>query len=255
MHAKTVALAALAAVLVACSPSKQADVKAPDAIDRMGKAEVEAIVKEYLLREPEVLVSAFEELDKRHNANNFALLTAHQNDPWIGPKDAPITIVEFFDYNCGYCKAANDWVFKQVDDKAGKVRIVFKEFPILRDSSHMASLAALAANRQGKYREMHLALMHSKALAPMQPGGGEDLEKTQAEIDRIAKSIGLDIPRMKKDMESKELSDHIERVHREAAQTGVESTPGFYINGQTLQGWNEQQLNGFMKTARDELKT
>ena len=93
-----------AALLMAasCSGAKQA--AAPEAVDRMARSEVEAIVKDYLLQNPEILVEAFTELDRRHNEESFAKLVSHDNDPSIGPKNAPVTIVEFTDVHCPFCQ-------------------------------------------------------------------------------------------------------------------------------------------------------
>jgi protein-disulfide isomerase len=112
---RNLALCAAALILAACSGQKQTS--APEAVDRMARQEVEAIVKDYLLNNPEVLVEAFTELDRRQSQASFEKLISHDNDPSVGPKDAPVTIVEFFDYNCGYCKAANDWVMDQAADR------------------------------------------------------------------------------------------------------------------------------------------
>jgi len=244
-----------AALLLAGSCSGQKQASAPEAVDRMARSEVEAIVKDYLLKNPEVLIEAFNELDRRHNEESFAKLVSHDNDPSIGPKSAPVTIVEFFDYNCGYCKAANDWVLRQADSRDGKVRVVFKEFPILRESSKLASKAAYAADKQGKYREMHVALMKSRALAPMTEEGKEDLAGTAKEIDRVAKSIGLNVDKLHKDMANDALELRIQTVHEEAAGAGIEATPGFFVNGQTLQGFNEEQLDKMIAKAREQKKT
>lgn len=241
MRLKTLCAAAFVLLAAACSGQSAKTVKAPDAVDRMSRAEVEAIVRDYLMKNPEVLVDAFTELDKRRTEESFVRLTSHRNDPSIGPDNAPITIVEFFDYNCGYCKAANDWVIKQGSNKNGQVRIVFKEFPILREDSAIASRAALAAERQGKYREMHIALMKSRDF-------------TAEHLEQIAKSVGLNIEKWKKDMADPKFVEHIDRVRREATEAGVEATPGFFINGQTLQGFNEERLEGMMKAAREKLK-
>jgi protein-disulfide isomerase len=248
---------ALTASLAACTPKTETAqaTSAPASVDRMPKEEVEAIVKDYLMKNPEVLVAAFEELDRRHGEAQFAKLVSHNNDPSIGPKDAAVTIVEFFDYNCGYCKAANEWVMKEAGDRNGKVRVVFKEFPILRESSEVAAKAALAANKQGKYREMHIALMKSKALAPMTPEGKEDLEGTRREIDRIAKSVGLNLDKLHKDMASDMASVHIDNVHREAAEAGIEATPGFFVNGQMLAGFSEKQLDDMIAKAKGAKKS
>jgi protein-disulfide isomerase len=246
--------AAAALSLAACSGGeKAADAKlvsAPNSVDRMSKEEIRAIVKEYLLEDPEILVEAFTELENRQHQANFARMTSHSDDPSIGPKDAKVTIVEFFDYNCGYCKAANDWLMKEASDRKTSVRVVFKEFPILRESSEMAAKAALAAGKQGKYREMHVALMKSKLIAGPVVDGREDTGPTLVEIERIAKSVGLNVDRLKKDMQSDAIALQIQRVHEEAAAANIGSTPGFYINGQMNMGFDEPKLDQMIAKAR-----
>lgn len=212
--------------------------KTPDSVDRMARSEVEAIVKDYLLQNPEVLADALVELQKRESDKLFANLVSHPDDPSLGPDNAKITIVEFFDYNCGYCKSANDWVFQEVDAREGDVRVIFKEYPILAQSSLTASKAALAADRQGKYREMHTALMKSRDLSP-------------ETITKIATSIGLDMARFNKDMESDKAMEHVQRIHAEAEEAQVQGTPGFFINGKFLNGFDKDQLT---KMVEDERK-
>ncbi len=255
---RTLIACAAALCMAACSPGLKTEsaqaTSAPASVDRMAKEEVQAIVKDYLLTNPEILIEAFTELDRRNAEKAFSRLVSHDGDPSIGPKNAPITIVEFFDYNCGYCKAANEWLMKEAADKNGQVRVVFKEFPILRESSKLAAKAALAADKQGKYREMHVGLMKSRALAPMTPEGKEDLAGTQKEIERVAKSVGLNIDKLNKDMKNDAIALRIETVHAEAAEAGVEATPGFFVNGQTLQGFNEEQLDKMIATAKGAKK-
>lgn len=234
-HALPFAAAALALGLAGCAKGP------PDSVDRMARAEVEAIVKDYLIKNPEVLSAALEELGRHERNKVFETLIADNSDPTIGPRNAPITIVEFFDYNCGYCKAANPWVFDQVDDKRGDIRVIFKEFPILAESSLAAAKASLAADQQGKYREMHLALMKTKDLSP------EGLEKT-------ARSVGLNVEKWNKDMESPIVMEHIERVLKQSDTAGVAGTPGFFINGEFLNGFDEGRLNRIVEDARKETK-
>src|SRR5262249_39642537 len=114
--------------------------------------------------------------------------------------------------------------------------------PILHEDSIAASKAALAAERQGKYREMHLAMMRTKDF-------------NQDHLEQIAKSVGLDVARFKKDMTDPAFDAHIQRVHREAQEANVDATPGFFINGVALQGYSEERLEGMMKDARDKLKS
>ncbi len=237
MRLSLIFTAALALGAAGCSGPKAETAKAPEAIDRMPRAEVESIVHDYLMRNPEVLVAAFNELQVRENAKTYAKLIDNKDDPVVGNPDAPITMVEFFDYNCGYCKAANPWVFDKIDSKRGDVKVIFKEYPVLAQSSHLASTAALAARKQGKYREMHLALIKSHDLSP-------------ETIDKIATSIGLNLDKLHTDMKSADIAAHIDRVLREGQEADVQGTPGFFINGQFLNGYNEAKLDEMIAEAR-----
>ena len=232
--------AILALGLGACSGGKT-EVKAPDAVNRMPRAEVEAIVKDYLVKNPEVLAEAFSELNRREEVRTFTRLIDEKDDPVIGPANAPITIVEFFDYNCGYCKAANPWVFEQLASKKNDVRVIFKEYPVLAESSHLASTAALAAAKQGKYREMHLTMMKSHDFSP-------------ENVDKMAASVGLNLDKLHKDMKSEEIGAHITRVLTEGEQANVKGTPGFFINGVFLNGYSQAQLQQIVDDARAKKK-
>jgi protein-disulfide isomerase len=240
MRLTLLAAAALSLGLAACSGGKT-DVKAPDSVNRMQRSEVEAIVKDYLVKNPEVLAEAFTELNRREEVKTFTKLINEKDDPSIGPASAPITIVEFFDYNCGYCKAANPWVFEQLASKKNDVRVIFKEYPVLAESSHYASTAALAAAKQGKYREMHLTMMKSHDFSP-------------ENVDKMASSVGLNLDQMHKDMKSEEVGDHITRVLTEGEQANVKGTPGFFINGVFLNGYSEAQLQQIIDDERTKTK-
>lgn len=246
---RTIFAGAALALLAACSGQK-AEIAAPDAVDRMQKAEVEAIVKEYLVREPDVLLAAFAELEKREAAIKVAKaeaiwpeLVKSQGDPVLGPADAPITIVEFTDYNCGFCKSATPWVMSHVDDRRGDIRFIVKESAVRGANSELAARAALAAHRQGKYREMHVALMKVPANA-----------YTPEIIDRIGKSVGLDLERMKKDMNDKALQDVVARHVDEFDKAGLDGTPGFFVNGKYVAGFDTESLEALIADARQSAK-
>lgn len=248
MHFKTLISAAMALALAACSG--QGDVKAPDAVGGLTKAQVEAIVKEYLMREPMILAEAFGELQRREEEQKmanaeaaFTKLKIGSDDIILGPANAPITIVEFTDYNCGFCKLATPWVMKQLDNPQRDIRVVIKESAVRGQNSELAAAAALAAQAQGKYREMHIALMKVPANA-----------YTVENIDQIAKSIGLNVARMKTDMNSKAIRDKVHAAVTDYENVGLEGTPTFFINGVYISGFGEQHLDAIVAAERDKLK-
>lgn len=249
MRLKT-ALSALAALgVAACSGG---EVKAPDSVGGLEKAQVEAIVKEYLLREPEILF----EMQTAFQRNRLAtqtltaegawekLLATSKDDPYIGRKDAPITIVEFSDYDCGVCKAAVPWVMSQVDDRRGDIKLIVKESAVRGEDSRRAAIAAMAAHQQGKYREMHVALMKAPANA-----------YTPANLEMIAQSVGLDIARWKKDMASEALIKRVDRSVEEFDMAGLEGTPSFLINGKFVGGFGQEELESLIEATRQKIRS
>jgi protein-disulfide isomerase len=202
------------------------------------------------VREPEVLIAAFGDLEKREAALKVAKaermwpeMIKAKGDPVLGNPKAPITIVEFTDYNCGFCKSATPWVMNQVDNRKSDVRVIIKESAVRGANSELAARAALAADRQGKYRDMHIALMKVPANA-----------YSPEIIERIGQSVGLDIARMKRDMEDKSLHDLIAQHVTEFDQAGLEGTPGFFVNGKYVAGFDQKSLEALIAEARDGAK-
>lgn len=192
---------------------------------------IERIVREYLLANPEVLVEALTEYQQRQKraqeksreetiSQSRGELTQDPADPVMGNPEGDVVVVEFFDYRCPYCKTVARMVKDEVASD-GNVRLVMKEFPILGPNSIQAARAALAAAKQGKYDILHYALM-------TQPGDMSD-----AHIDTVAGLAGLDIPRMRRDMESQEIEDALSRNRALAEALGIRGTPAFII-GKTL---------------------
>ncbi|MEQ9520248.1 MAG: DsbA family protein [Parvibaculum sp.] len=195
---------------------------------------IEQIVRNYLVENPEVMLEVFAKLDeKREAADKAAALAAiSENKAGLfedaysfvaGNPDGDITIVEFFDYKCPYCKQAVDDILAAADED-GNVRIIYKEFPILSDESTLAAKAAMAAISQNKYMELHRALMETQGPMP------------EERILRIAEDAGLDVDRLKQDMADPALDDAIERTHTLARQLGIEGTPAFVIGNQLVPG-------------------
>ncbi len=208
------------------------------------KAAVEKIVYDYLMENPEVISEALVALETKQDQSSItAANTAiydDKRDVVLGPDDAKVTIVEFFDYNCGYCKRSTNWLVSTIESHPKNVRVIFKELPILdgrTKTSRLAAKAAIAANRQGKYLEMHTALMKAKGLS-------------DARIDDIAKSAGVDVAQMRKDMADPAIATHIEDTmvlgQRLRPMTG---TPFFMIGDEFMAGANVDRLNAMLDKA------
>ncbi|MEZ5904893.1 MAG: DsbA family protein [Geminicoccaceae bacterium] len=203
------------------------------AADELPQAEVERIVRDYLLREPEVIMQAIEELQRRRDlaasqqqreqiVANQPKLVADPRDPAIGNPDGDVTLVEFFDYRCGYCRAMVDSMNALIDSDPD-LRVVMKEFPILGPDSLLAAKAALAADRQGAYAAMHFGLMAEDRI-------------DDAAIRRLAAANGLDVGRLLADMESEPVRAHIQDNIRLAQSLGISGTPSFVIGEALLPG-------------------
>jgi protein-disulfide isomerase len=134
-----------------------------------------------------------------------------------------VTIVEFFDYTCPYCKAAEPRLMRLVD-KDKRIKLVMKEFPILTKASAIASRAALASVKQGKYRAFHLALMHREGVLD------------EAGIFETARAVGLDGARLRRDMTAPEVSDEIIANFNLARGIRVFQTPAYIVGGHFVTG-------------------
>ncbi|MDE1145257.1 MAG: DsbA family protein [Azospirillaceae bacterium] len=224
----TVALAALAA-----GPVFAADKAAPEK-GPYDKAQIEQIVHDYILAHPEVISEAAQALQDKADAEeakaSAEALVKHKDDlvaskasPVGGNVKGDVTMVEFFDYQCGYCKHTQPELDAAVK-KDGKVRIVYKEFPILGPASVVAAKAALAANMQGKYDTVHAALMAAT--------GKLDRDRILA----IAKDAGADTDRLAKDMDSPAVQKEIDANLELADALNIHGTPGFVIGATVVPG-------------------
>ncbi len=232
------ALPALALATLLGSPAFAADPVPPAAaagFTDAQKAQIEDIVRDLLTKkDPSIVMKAAEEQSKRDAADQEKKTTEgitknkdkiynDPTDPIAGNPKGDVTIVEFFDYNCGYCKKVSP-VLKQLLNDDKNVKVIFKEYPILADSSRVAAKAALAANKQGKYYEFHNALMEHK--------GGFD----QAGIMDIAGKLGLNKDQLKKDMDSPEIAKHLEDDQTLGMDVGAHGTPTFFIGDKVVPG-------------------
>jgi protein-disulfide isomerase len=207
------------------------------------QAEIRAIVRQYLVDNPDVLREALDALAERNSAERWRQIRNDPRDFTIGPADAPVTIVEFYDYRCAYCHSALEWVI-DVTRTRRDVRVVFKELPILSNASMEASRAAVAAMPQGRFLQFHRALMSF----PL------DRDMTAADIDAIARRSGIDVARMRRAMENPEITALLEENRGHAIDYDITGTPGFVINGELVSGFNEQLLNTRLREAAQQAR-
>ena len=206
----------------------------PAAAQDMTPEEVKRLALEAILENPEIVMEAVELLREREAAEQAqateaaiadlqAALHEDDNAPVMGNPDGDITVVEFFDYNCPYCKQAYGEVNALLEADPN-VRLVFREWPILGEGSLAATKAALASREQGKYDEFHVALMEDRS------------RKDEAAVMRIAEAVGLDIEQLKADMESEAVADHINKSNEMARALGFTGTPSFVIEDEGVFG-------------------
>lgn len=241
---KFIATTAIAFALAATSGCAEAG---PSSGRDMKRADVEQIIQDYLMENPEILREALIALDKKEDRASIAAVSdalfKDPRDVSIGPKDAKVTVVEFFDYNCGFCKTSSDWLKGVMDKYPDDVRIVFKELPILdgrTKTSKNAAKAALAAARQGKYSTMHFSLMAERSL-------------TADRVFQIAEKAGLDIAKLKEDMKDpqldRQLEDGLLLANRIPSLTG---TPFFVINDDFIAGADAKALDAMLEKALND---
>lgn len=199
------------------------------------KTEMEKIVHDYLLEHPEILRDMANKLDlndKKREAdvrggslkNKAAEIFRDDTDPVVGNPKGDVTLVEFFDYNCGWCKKSIVELQSLVQ-KDKNVRVVMKEFPIFGADSEYAARAALASVRQGKYWEFHQALFASES-------------KVTIEVtDQIAVEVGLDVAQLKKDMADPAIAANMQRTQILAQTMLITGTPAFIIDDQVFPGY------------------
>jgi len=213
--------------------------------------EIERLVRDYILNNPEIILQSVQRMEAKREAEQQARAQAalSQNetslfndpmDPAHGSEEATVTLVEFFDYQCGYCKRVLPAVMKLAEEQED-LRIVFKEFPILGPASEVAAQAALAADRQGEYMAFHQALMSMRG------------ELSAARIFETAAAVGLDVERLQADMKAPEILAHIEKTRALAQSIGVSGTPAMVVGDTLVPGAiSYEQMVALVEAARAE---
>jgi protein-disulfide isomerase len=215
------------------------------------KNEIGGIVREYLLNNPEIIREVLQELEKKEAAedgakqkvaikDNADQLFRSSLDLVAGNPAGKVAMVEFFDYNCGYCKRAMPDVMRMVEEDKD-LKLVMKEFPILGPGSLVAAKAALASKKQGKYFDFHLALL------------GHEGHLEADTVMEIAKTVGLDTVKLKADMEAEDVGLVLEANMTLAQKLGIQGTPAFIVDETLIPGAiGYEGLAASVKQVRDQ---
>ncbi|MGF1623993.1 MAG: DsbA family protein [Alphaproteobacteria bacterium] len=200
----------------------------------MSQEEFETRVRDYLMAHPEVILEAVQGLQARQEQDAAQAAQAaigdraddllHDPDsPVAGNPDGDVTLVEFFDYNCPYCRQVAP-VMAEAMAADPELRVVYKEFPILGEGSDFAARAALAADRQGRYLAFHEAMMAHQ--------GTVDRNVTLV----LAEDVGLDLERLEADMADPAIRAAINRTYELAGALQINGTPGFVVGDTIIPG-------------------
>jgi len=241
---RRLALAALLACTVA-APTRAADPLTPEQ-----KEAVEAVIHDYFLKNPEFMVEVLRaaeakiKQDKAADARQAIAtyrkeLLADATSPVGGNPEGDVTIVEFFDYRCPYCKQVEPALEALVKEDP-KIRVVYKEFPVLGAESVFASRMALAAAKQDKYFAFHNAMMSTK---------GQITEKV---ILQVAATAGIDLAKAKADMNAAPINDIIHHNYTLAEALDINGTPAFIIGNVLIPGATD--MDGLKKLVADARK-
>jgi protein-disulfide isomerase len=203
------------------------------------RGEIERIMRDYLLSHPELLQEVLAEMEKRqavadaekHRAGvqeHAATIFSSPRQITLGNPQGDVTVVEFFDYNCGYCKRA---MADMTDLMKGdsKLKFVLKEFPVLGEGSTQAAQVAVAVRMQDKTGGKKYLEFHQKLL-----GGRGQADKARALA--VAKEVGLDMTRLEKDMASDEVKETLQESFKLAEALGLNGTPSYIVGNDVVIG-------------------
>ena len=214
---------------------------------QMTNEQVKLLALEAILENPQIIMQAVAILEKREReraasgANTVRLqLEQDPNSPNLGNPDGDVTVIEFFDYNCPYCRKAGQTVQELLASDAN-VRVIYREWPILGEDSVFASRAALAARAQGKYEEFHWALMNGEGRA------------SEASVLKLARHLDLDVEKLQADMTSPAVEAHIAQSSALARTLGFTGTPAFIVGDRTAPGMlSTDEITAMVAEARAE---
>jgi len=192
----------------------------PILAEDLSRAEIEALVLDTIRANPEIVMEAIEALQARN-------------------PDGDVTIVEFFDYNCGYCRRVFGDV-KALIAADSNVRVVMREWPILGEASVFAARASLASRKQGKFEEFHVALMEQNGRA------------SEEVVMKVAADLGMDTDQLRRDMEAPDVAAHIQTSQQLTQALGLNGTPAFVFGSELVPGAIElEQMQALVEQVRE----
>ena len=222
--------------------------------------EIGALVRAYLLNNPEVIIEAVNKYsnEQRLAAERNSRQAAMEGLPYLldpqtsfvagkDPAKAKIAVIEFFDYHCGYCKRASGLVKKLVKSDAD-IKVVFREMPILREESAYAAEMALASRDQGKFVDFHFAMLDSSGVL------------TKDRVHEFARGVVLDVAKMESAVESDEIPNILQDNLSLAAALGIDGTPAFIIAAldgsyvEVVSGYDEATIEAKIKEAKKAVR-
>lgn len=207
--------------------------EAEEAMSASQKKAIEKVVEEFILEHPEVVIESMRRMEQRRkDAENAAVARVIKlekkvifdgGSPFAGPANGDVVMVEFFDYHCGVCKQVLP-IIQKVLKTDPKVKLVYKEWPILGPDSVVAARAALASHKQGKYVDFHNAMMAASGRL------------TKKRILTIAAQVGLDPVKLESDMNSSEITGILSRNLELAEKLTLNGTPSFIVGDTLVRG-------------------
>jgi len=206
------------------------------AAENFTKDDINKMIRDYIMENPQLILEAVNSYQTKEMASkqeealqrNHDELFKNEKSPFIGNKTGDVTIVEFFDYNCHYCKDIF-FTLRDITKEDPGVKVIFKDFPILGPTSETSAKWALAAQRQDKYFEFHEKMMSHKGALK-----NEDIEAA-------AKDIGMDLGAARSYIDGTEVMMQIERNRTLASQMNFNGTPSFILNDETFSGVPDKQ--------------
>lgn len=221
------------------------------AADLPNQQALDEAIRAYLLEHPEVIVQSLQKYDEKQRASREQAtsdaLVAHKDElyhepmtPVTGDPKGDVTMVEFFDYQCPYCKRTMKNVL-EIQKKDPHLRVVWKELPILGPTSVFAARAAMAAHRQHKYLDFHVAVMGNRG------------KLTPNRVLELAAKAGIDVDRLKHDMADPAIDKYLKDTLQLAQELGINGTPGFVIGGKLVPGAIDiKQMEDLIAKAREQ---